>query len=182
MQSKHDAQMRLMREEYDAKAAEVRKRFEEQLSEFETSQKHFWPEVFQEARTLSRFCECVKDSFAEGSKTAAALYAELVNLGSRMGDMQAFVNQIAPLGKALYAWIYDSGRTKDRFDALLAEWLTEKMSGVDLKVVAVKPGEAYNSSIHDCAKVGGNSVSKVMSFLILGKSNRTELKAIVEVG
>lgn len=181
-QSKHDAEMRFAREQFDAKAAEVRKRFEEQLSELETSQKHFWPEVFQEARTLGAFCECVKESFAEGSKTAASLYAELVSLGSRLGDMQALVNQISPVGKALYAWIYDTGRTGDGFDSLLAQWLTEKVSSVDLKVVAVKPGEAYNSSIHDCANLNGNSVSKVLSFLILGKSNRTELKAIVEVG
>lgn len=179
--AQHDAEMRLTREQYDAKASEVRKRFEEQLSEFETSQKHFWPEVFQEARSLSSFCECVKESFADGSKSAAALYAELVNLGSKLGDMQAFVNQVSPVGKALYAWIYDTGRTGEGFDALLAAWLTEKMAGVDLKVVAVKPGEAYNNSIHDCASLNGSSVSKVISFLILGKSNRTELKAIVEV-
>ena len=97
-------------------------------------------------------------------------------------ELQALVNQISPVGKALYAWIYDVGRTGDKFDTLLAEWLTEKVSDVELKVVAVKPGEAYNSAIHDCASVNGNSVSKVLSFLILGKSNRTELKAIVEVG
>ncbi len=181
-QSKHDVEMHRTREEYDAKAAAVRKRFEEQLSEFETSQKHFWPEVFQEARSLGAFCECVKESFADGSKTAAALYAELVSLGSRLGDMQTFVNQISPVGKALYAWIYDTGRTGDGFDSLLAPWLTEKVSSIDLKIVAVQPGEAYNNSIHDCANLNGNSISKVMSFLILGKSNRTELKAIVEVG
>ena len=180
-QSKHDAEMRFTQEEFDSKAAEVQKRFEEQLSEFETSQKHFWPEVFQEAHSLGAFCECVKDSFAEGRKTAAALYAELVSLGSRLGDMQAFVNQVSPVGKALYAWVYDTGRTGDGFDSLLAQWLTEKVSSVDLKVVAVQPGEAYNNSIHDCASLNGNSVSRVMSFLILGKSNRTELKAIVEV-
>lgn len=182
LQSQHAAEMRLTREQYDAKAAAVRKRFEEQLSEFETSQKHFWPEVFQEARSLSEFCDCVKESFADGSKTAAALYAELVSLGSRLGDMQAFVNQISPVGKALYAWMYDTGRTGAGFDTLLAQWLTEKVSAVDLKVVAVKPGEAYNNSIHDCGSLNGNSVSRVLSFLILGKSNRTELKAIVEVG
>ncbi len=180
-QSKHNAEMRLTREEYDAKASAVRKRFEEQLSEFETSQKQFWPEVFREARSLGTFCECVKESFAEGSNTAASLYAELVNMGSRLDDMQAFVNKISPVGKALYAWIYDTGRMGDGFDSLLARWLTEKVSSVDLKVVAVQPGEAYNSSIHDCANLNGNSVSKVLSFLILGKSNRTELKAIVEV-
>lgn len=182
LQSKHKAEMRLAREEYEASAAAVRKRFEEQLSELETSQKHFWPEVFQEARSLGTFCERVKDSFAEGSKTAASLYAELVSLGSRLGDMQAFVNQISPVGKALYAWIHDTGRTGDGFDSLLAQWLSDKVSSVDLKVVAVQPGEAYNNSIHDCANPSGNSVSKVLSFLILGKSNRTELKAIVEVG
>jgi len=181
-QLKHDAELRLTREEYEAKALAVRKRFEEQLSEFETSQKQFWPEVFREARSLDAFCECVKESFAEGSNSAASLYAELVNMGSRLGDMQAFVNRISPLGKALYAWIYDTGRTGDGFDSLLAQWLTEKVSSVDLKVVAVQPGEAYNNSIHDCANLNGNSVSKVLSFLILGKSNRTELKAIVEVG
>jgi len=181
-QLKHDAELRLTREEYEAKALAVRKRFEEQLSEFETSQKQFWPEVFREARSLDAFCECVKESFAEGSNSAASLYAELVNMGSRLGDMQAFVNRISPLGKALYAWIYDAGRTGDGFDSLLAQWLTEKVSSVDLKVVAVQPGEAYNNSIHDCANLNGNSVSKVLSFLILGKSNRTELKAIVEVG
>lgn len=178
---KHDAELRQTREQYDAKQEEVRKRFEEQLSEFETSQKHFWPEVFQEAQSLGAFCECVKDSFAEGNKTAAALYAELVSIGSRLGDMQALVNQVSPVGKALYRWIYDTGRMGDGFDTLLAQWLTEKVSSVDLKVVAVKPGEAYNNSIHDCANVNGNSISKVLSFLIQGKSNRTELKAIVEV-
>ena len=180
-QSKYDIEMRRAQEQYDAKAAAVRKRFEEQLAEFETSQKQFWPEVFREAHSLNTFCECVKDSFAEGSNTAAALYAELVSMGSRLGDMQAFVNQISPVGKALYAWIYDTGRTGDGFDSLLAQWLTEKVSSVDLKVVAVQPGEAYNNSIHDCTNLNGNSVSKVLSFLILGKSNRTELKAIVEV-
>jgi len=180
--SKHQAEMRLVREEYDAKSASVRQRFEEQLSEFETSQKHFWPEVFREAGSLGAFCGCVKESFTEGSNTAAALYAELVSLGSRLDDMQAFVNQISPVGRALYAWINETGRTGDGFDLLLAQWLTEKVSRVDLKVVAVQPGEAYNNSIHDCSNLGGNSVSKVLSFLILGKSNRTELKAIVEVG
>jgi hypothetical protein len=180
-QSKHAAEMRLTREEYEAKSLAVRKRFEEQLSEFETTQKQFWPEVFREARSLGAFCECVKDSFAEGSNSAASLYAELVNLGSRLDDMQAFVNRVSPVGKALYAWIYDTGRTGDGFDSLLAQWLTEKVSSVDLKVVAVQPGEAYNNSIHDCANLNGNSVAKVLSFLILGKNNRTELKALVEV-
>lgn len=182
LRSRHDAEMRVTREQFDAKSAEVQKRFEEQLSEFESSQKNFWPEVFQEARSLDTFCECVKASFSAGSKTAAALYAELVSLGSRLGDMQALVNQISPVGKALYAWINDEGRTGDGFDALLAKWLSEKVSHADFKVVAVKQGEVYNQSIHDCASVNGNSVSKVLSFLIQGKSNRTELKAIVEVG
>ena len=180
--SQHEAEMRATREQFDAKAAEVQKRFEEQLSEFESSQKNFWPEVFQEARSLDTFCECVKASFSAGSKTAASLYAELVSLGARLGDMQALVNQISPVGKALYAWINDEGRTGDGFDTLLAEWLTQKVSSAGFKVVAVKPGEVYNQSIHDCASVNGNSVSKVLSFLIQGKSNRTELKAIVEVG
>ena len=182
LRSQHEAEMRITREQFDAKAAEVQKRFEEQLSEFESSQKNFWPEVFQEARSLGTFCECVKASFTAGSKTAAALYAELVSLGSRLGDMQALVNQISPVGKALYAWINDEGRAEDGFDALLAEWLSEKVSSAGFKVVAVKRGEVYNQSIHDCASVKGNSVSKVLSFLIQGKSNRTELKAIVEVG
>ncbi|VGO11943.1 hypothetical protein PDESU_00491 [Pontiella desulfatans] len=182
LQSKHDAELRLTQEQYETKAAAVRKRFEEQLSEFETSQKHFWPEVFREAPALGAFCACVKESFAEGSNSAAALYAELVSLGSRLGDLQAFVNQISPVGKALYAWINETGRTGEGFDSLLAKWLSEKVSSVDLKVVAVQQGEAYNNSIHDCANVSGNSVSRVLSFLILGKSNRTELKAIVEVG
>ena len=139
--SQHEAEMRVTREQFDAKAAEVQKRFEEQLSEFESSQKNFWPEVFQEARALDTFCECVKASFSAGSKTAASLYAELVSLGSRLGDMQALVNQISPVGKALYAWINDEGRTGDGFDALLAEWLTQKVSGAGFKGVAVKRGE-----------------------------------------
>jgi len=166
----------------EAELDEERKKCESAIRSLDSSKTSFWPEVFSKDTALEGFLCDVRESFYDGNVAAPSLYAEMVKLGSNFNNIQAVVNQVTPLSKVLYSWIDSCGKSEKQYDMQLALWLSECISSTGLTVRALQPGETYNNAIHDCSNPSGSTVSKVLSFLILGSSGRTELKAVVEAG